>query len=282
MLPTILSLFSWFNAGTFFHQAHHFVLQRLTSICAFLVFYTEAPDNSHIHYAKLADHVVHDALHDGEGAHYAPRCLPETRTKVQEEIIAWIDGILEGVPSSKKMLWLTGPAGAGKTAIAGTIADRLKEGGFHVATFFFSLSAACPDRQSTAKVASTLAYQLVSQYEVIKQSVLAAIERDPAIFDKRFDAQFKAMIIGPFCDAVSSGRLDLETSPSILLIDGVDECTAAPDPECTPSEMRRRTEATHKEIFTVLLSAIEDWDLPSAYPGQPAGASDPPPPLYQV
>ncbi|KIL60546.1 hypothetical protein M378DRAFT_83653, partial [Amanita muscaria Koide BX008] len=64
-----------------------------------------------------------------------PECHPNTRTTVRNEIGEWMD---ESGSEKSPLLWLNGPAGVGKSAIAKTIS------GFHdqvVATFFFSTSS---------------------------------------------------------------------------------------------------------------------------------------------
>jgi ATP/maltotriose-dependent transcriptional regulator MalT len=64
----------------------------------------------------------------------------------------------------KRIMWVHAPAGYGKTAVAGTITEKLKamtrELGFTPigATFFFWRSS--PERNSPAQFIITLAYQL--------------------------------------------------------------------------------------------------------------------------
>ncbi|TEB20194.1 hypothetical protein FA13DRAFT_1645330 [Coprinellus micaceus] len=59
----------------------------------------------------------------------APKCHPETRTAVQEDIISWI--------TTQRIMWLSGPAGAGKTAIAGSVAETCEDMGLLAGSFFF-------------------------------------------------------------------------------------------------------------------------------------------------
>ncbi|TEB27828.1 hypothetical protein FA13DRAFT_1599064, partial [Coprinellus micaceus] len=71
----------------------------------------------------LLKHVARGTVHDSaERGPDAPKCHPETRVAVQNDIMSWIEhGERENTP--KRVLWLSGPTGSGKTAIAGTIAD---------------------------------------------------------------------------------------------------------------------------------------------------------------
>ncbi|TEB19449.1 hypothetical protein FA13DRAFT_370346 [Coprinellus micaceus] len=267
LMPTavlnIFGFFPWLNFFNFFNDAHHFVVERLTSISALFVTYIEAPkqDNTHIYRERLAGYVVTSALHDA-GQTPLSRCLPETRVKVQEDMKNWIADIpVNGQPKTR-FLWLTGPAGVGKTAIIGTIADRCKEERTLAASFFFSTFSGGPYRQSKARFISTLAYQLLNCVPEIEKKVLAAIERDPVIFDRGLDEQFRALILEPLRETVEESDSDPSIWRKIIFVDGLDECTAIQDPSASPKELRERTEAAHREILSVLFSAIKEPSFP--------------------
>jgi nucleoside-triphosphatase THEP1 len=56
---------------------------------------------------------------------------------MQDEIVSWIlHGDDEEEP--KKILWVTGPAGGGKTAIMGSTANTCQKKGLLACGFFFS------------------------------------------------------------------------------------------------------------------------------------------------
>jgi hypothetical protein len=59
----------------------------------------------------------------------APKCQPETWVAVQDDLYSWIidgDGKSE---DPKKIKWVTGPAGTGKTAVMGSLSKQCKLGG---------------------------------------------------------------------------------------------------------------------------------------------------------
>ena len=58
--------------------------------------------------------------------------------------------------SASRMLWLNGPPGVGKSAIAQTVAERLKEENKLAATFFFSRRGS----NNAHQLFTTLAWQL--------------------------------------------------------------------------------------------------------------------------
>jgi hypothetical protein len=56
---------------------------------------------------------------DSQDRSPAPKCHPGTRSDILSKIYTWI-----GNHNSKKLCWVHGPAGAGKSAIAQTVAER--------------------------------------------------------------------------------------------------------------------------------------------------------------
>ncbi|KDR76677.1 hypothetical protein GALMADRAFT_21178, partial [Galerina marginata CBS 339.88] len=63
-----------------------------------------------------------------------PKCYPNTRLAVLAKLMDWIIGKVgwEGY-----FMWLYGPAGAGKSAIAQTIAEMCQSNNTLLASFFF-------------------------------------------------------------------------------------------------------------------------------------------------
>ncbi|KAF9470345.1 hypothetical protein BDN70DRAFT_821507, partial [Pholiota conissans] len=74
------------------------------------------------------------ATHDSSVRFDPPKCHPNTRVAVLEYIIGWIFG--RNDPEAL-ILWLYGPAGAGKSAILQTIAEMCAERESILASFFF-------------------------------------------------------------------------------------------------------------------------------------------------
>jgi hypothetical protein len=125
------------------------------------------------------------------------------------------------VKDAKKValiLWLYGPAGVGKSAIARTIAELL------AAAFFFSKDAA--GRSTKAPLVATLAYQLIISIPEIRACVLNAVEEDPAFFSRSIEAQVHALIIKPLNAVANNERLSpiLLSRPRLIILDGLDEC----------------------------------------------------------
>jgi hypothetical protein len=81
------------------------------------------------------------------------RCHPGTR----EEVIGLVEKSMDALHHRRpRLLWLSGPAGAGKTAIMQTVAERCKERGVPHANFFFF--RADSSRSHAAPLVATLVH----------------------------------------------------------------------------------------------------------------------------
>ncbi|KAJ6461800.1 hypothetical protein C8R45DRAFT_766575, partial [Mycena sanguinolenta] len=63
------------------------------------------------------------AIYDSGESFPQPRCNPGTRTQILKDIREW--GLKEGV--QQIIMWLHGPAGAGKFAIMQTLTRQLRD-----------------------------------------------------------------------------------------------------------------------------------------------------------
>jgi hypothetical protein len=197
--------------------------------------------------------VAHGALHDSaEQGPDAPKCHPETRIAVQRDIMSWIQhGEDDDTP--KKILWLSGPAGSGKTAIAGTIADECYKEGLLAASFFFSAFAGAGARRLKKPLIPTLVYRLLQHESIfgLRGEVLAVIERDPGVFERHLDQQLEELILKPLRKVAS--RSDRQHWPRVVIIDGLDEC------EC---DGKSAGADAQKEILSALSRACKDPAFP--------------------
>ncbi|TEB37304.1 hypothetical protein FA13DRAFT_1786478 [Coprinellus micaceus] len=203
-------------------------------------------------YSKAA----HDAQYDSMARCDAPKCHPETRRAVQEGIMGWIEDDDDGT-SPKKIMWLSGPAGSGKTAVAGSIAECCEERDLLAATFFFSSFSSSETVRSKRYLVSTLVYQLtqLDGFEDFGARVMSAIQRNPGIFDKQLKAQFSMLVLKPLRSLQREGGLPM--SPGVIIIDGLDEVEAVGSRNLAPHEGRRKDEADQVEILSILLQAAK-------------------------
>ncbi|KAJ7464857.1 hypothetical protein B0H11DRAFT_68244 [Mycena galericulata] len=159
----------------------------------------------------LQRHICGDAFYNSEQRFPPPQCHPHTRTAVQSTIQSWADED-SAAPS---VMWLYGPAGAGKSAIAQTMAERWAEDGELAAAFFFARWRVGGSSGKT--VFPTIAYQLALHIRGLRELIGLAVERDPAICDKSLEEQARVLIVEPMAG------LDHQ-EPYVVIVDGLDEC----------------------------------------------------------
>ncbi|KIM37001.1 hypothetical protein M413DRAFT_31172 [Hebeloma cylindrosporum] len=164
----------------------------------------------------LNEHIASGAIHDSAERYDPPKCLPRTREAILRKIMDWV----ERCPENKGLfLWLYGPAGAGKSAIAQTIAERCEELGLLAASFFFSRTAA--GRNDISRLVSTIVYSLIRTIPEIRDHVLTLLGNDPQILSRAASSQMRMLVIDPL-NMVSPAIL--AHRPRFIIIDGLDEC----------------------------------------------------------
>ena len=148
----------------------------------------------------------------------APKCHPNTRVAVINRLINWIKGEIE---FDALILWLYGAAGAGKSAIAHSVAEICDKHGLLLATFFFWKTAA--ERSNVNRFIATVAYQLALTIPASRLDIEAAVDADPMFFHQSLDVQLAKLIIEPLWRLHSTG-FNFRNSPFVIIIDGLDEC----------------------------------------------------------
>ncbi|KAJ7445938.1 hypothetical protein B0H11DRAFT_2249115 [Mycena galericulata] len=125
-----------------------------------------------------------------------------------------VDSSGEDRPSSS-ILWLYGPAGSGKSAIAQSLCQQLQAEGLLGGSFFFKRGH--PSRGNAGKLFPTIAYQLALILPEMHHTISQTVEKDPAIVHRSLSDQLQKLIIEP-CRKVPL------TQPVLIVIDGLDEC----------------------------------------------------------
>jgi hypothetical protein len=115
-------------------------------------------------------------------------------------------------------MWLYGPAGVGKSAIAQTIAEKCDHEGKLAASFFFLRES--EDRGTAIPLFPTLAWQLAHSIPGTAACIEFAIRKYPLLPSKSIDKQFNHLIVQPFRNYLNEPF----TRDLLVVIDGVDEC----------------------------------------------------------
>ncbi|PPQ85680.1 hypothetical protein CVT25_002131 [Psilocybe cyanescens] len=162
----------------------------------------------------LSRAISHGAMFDSAERYPAGKCHPGTREEVQGIILDWIN---EPLPA-ENIFWLHGPAGAGKSSIAQSIAEIIRETEKRYAgSFFFARGVL--GRDGASALFATLAYQIATHISDVRNIVDDIVGADPTLPTKSLDVQLKDLIADPLSKSSSS----FAHTPTIV-IDGLDEC----------------------------------------------------------
>ncbi|KAJ3553002.1 hypothetical protein NP233_g12747 [Leucocoprinus birnbaumii] len=166
----------------------------------------------------LYEHSMPDAFHDSAARFPPARCHLETRKEYIDRICnQWAFGKLD---HENPVMWLHGPFGVGKTAVAQSSAEALKAIHKLIATLFFSRSD--KNRSDPRRVFTSLAYQIATVCDLFAALVDVRIRKDPSITTKSLSIQFEELIATPLKQIQDAAANGLEGR--IVIIDGLDEC----------------------------------------------------------
>lgn len=197
-------------------QGNYHALPETAGLTSLFNFFFECavfPKRSPGLHNLLRKHIAHGASHDSEERSPPPKCHPETRRRVVKDIMDWIGDPVR----HSRVLWLNGPAGAGKSAIAQSVSDMYKENKQLAASFFFSRTV--PGRNNTKNLFPTITYQLASAIPSLSKIIEGIIEGDPSIFEKSIQIQLERLIVEPL------QQLEPDIlATMVIIIDGLDEC----------------------------------------------------------
>ena len=158
----------------------------------------------------LGKHVIYAAMHNSRAVRGKGLCHPSTRTKAQEIVMRWADG-----NPQMPVMWLSGAAGAGKSAIMRTMAERLEKEKRLLATFFCDSK----ERSDITPIIPTLVQQIAIRTPAAAAGILAAFKADVGLLSKCMDIQAKHLIVASL-DAIYDAD---HPSPNIIILDGLDE-----------------------------------------------------------
>lgn len=180
------------------------------------------------------------------------------RDWVMNELEAWL-------ASSQPVLWITGEAGVGKSAIAAWLCDKRPE----IAAYHFCRYGNS-DRVDARKALFSLAYQLSTQLPVYRDR-LNASKLDETVNESNVPALFDRLFV-----SLLNNVVPITDHPHILLIDALDEATRndenqlaaligsefGADPRRLPSWLRVIvTSRPYERKINTELQATDPWKL---------------------
>ncbi|KAK7058086.1 hypothetical protein R3P38DRAFT_3547468 [Favolaschia claudopus] len=179
------------------------------------VFHNHHPNTSEQQVEADATRILHEAAaneasHDSGESYGRPPCHRDTRKEYLDRLDAW-----SCATDDSKPLWMCGPAGTGKSAIAQSFCEQVHARGCLGGGFFFKRGH--PSRSNTQKLFPTLAYQLATVCPEFKAALATRVANDPALVGKSLSIQLQTLILEPYHEAASN-------HPFVMVIDGLDEC----------------------------------------------------------
>ncbi|KAJ3574764.1 hypothetical protein NP233_g1543 [Leucocoprinus birnbaumii] len=188
---------------------------------------------------KLLNHSMPDAFFNSAARHPPPRCHLGTREKYLAQITDWALGRSD---HKKLVLWMHGPFGVGKSAVAQSSAEKLKKCEKLVATLFFSRSNA--DRDDPLRVVPSIVYQIATQCGAFADIIDVLLRKDPSLTTKSLATQFEDLLVIPL-SKIDVAKEDL--SGRVVIIDGLDECRGTPQ---------------QREIIKIILASVRNCTTP--------------------
>ncbi|KAF5347979.1 hypothetical protein D9756_010175 [Leucocoprinus leucothites] len=209
LMPSIPN--STIQNASFFSGAHHLIFHNPIMNAG------GRPEIEREMLKLLKKKAMVDGTYDSAARHYTvPQCHPDTRVPLRERLIKW----LLDTDREESLLWLYGPAGVGKSAIAQNIMEYCTQQGIPGAGLFLSRANG---RDDPNRIIPSLAHQLALAYPAYRRLVSNILSADSSVLEKRLPLQFRQLIDEP-ADALRIETSNVKHCPILLLLDGLDEC----------------------------------------------------------
>ncbi|KAF5347352.1 hypothetical protein D9756_010003 [Leucocoprinus leucothites] len=195
------------HALEMFRNAHHLVFYNPR-------FNESSPTGSGL--KDLFNYSMPDAFYNSSARYPPPKCHLGTRMDYIALVTNWA---LEGSNREESILWMRGPFGVGKSAVAQSCAEALAPINKLAATLFFSRSNA--DRDDPRRVFTSIAYQIATKCPSFREIIDKRMIEDPALATMSLSTQFEDLLVHPL-RGVNIARSSLDGR--VVIIDGLDEC----------------------------------------------------------
>ncbi|KIM76025.1 hypothetical protein PILCRDRAFT_78213 [Piloderma croceum F 1598] len=134
-----------------------------------------------------------------------------------------MDWISDESNDRKRVLWLNGLAGSGKSTLSTTIALMMRD--LHLLGAFFFFDCDVPEKNAQTLI-RTLAYQLAVFDVSIGAEISQIVENIPWIAEMPLAFQFTILLSAQALEAV-----EWSGGPVVMVIDSLDECGSKTDCE---------------------------------------------------
>ncbi|CAN9079966.1 unnamed protein product [Alternaria alternata] len=198
------------------------------------------PDDplDHLPYTREASFNSYTRQHD-------PVCLPNTRVDLLREIHSWADR-----QDERRIFWLRGLAGTGKSTVARTVARSYHEKQRLAASFFFSHGGG--DVGHARKFVTSIAVDIANNVPALRQYISDAVVERTDIASQSLRDQWHHLVLAPLSKL---GESDYPApAPLVLVVDALDECDGENDIR-TIVQLLAETQSLTKVRLRVLLTS---------------------------
>ncbi|KAF8797378.1 WD40 repeat-like protein, partial [Phlegmacium glaucopus] len=206
-----------------FQDAHNVYLRQPTFNIANTIQHVSKADGNEQSSSRILIALSEKLLPRAQFAEYdaaspAPRntCTKNTRKAVLDALQLWANG-----NTTTKVYWLNGMAGTGKTTIAYSFSEILREKDSLGGTFFSSHLQV--DTSDVRCIIPTIALQLAKYFPSLSQFILDVVEANPDCSSWRIGKQFLNFIVRPLTAAYRDAR-EVVVVP-VIVLDALDECS---------------------------------------------------------
>ncbi|KIM19967.1 hypothetical protein M408DRAFT_30770 [Serendipita vermifera MAFF 305830] len=141
-------------------------------------------------------------------------CMEGTREDILKTILDWVAD-----SGAANIFWLRGHPGVGKSAIAASLVEKLRDIARLGSSFFFQRSKS--NAMTTNALWRTVAYELARQYPTARKHLMAALEADETLpTTTSVEKLFRKLIREPL---VACEEANGKNTP-VVVIDALDEC----------------------------------------------------------
>ena len=154
---------------------------------------------------------------------------------VLDDIMKWAKD-----PRERRVFWLNGLAGTGKSTIAQTFSETVAQDGTLGASFFCSRDYL--GRKELKNVFPTLAYQLACRHPAFRDRTIQVIKEDPSVARSSLVSQLKHLIVEPLASTGIS---------CVIVVDALDECIDAQPASAILSVLGRHVEDLRSVKFFI-------------------------------
>ncbi|KAG6907177.1 hypothetical protein DXG01_010074 [Tephrocybe rancida] len=170
-------------------------------------------------------------------------CLPGTRDEILKEVIQWINNDSQDIPQN--FLWIVGPPGCGKSAIAASIAKYCQSQNNLSGQFFISHA----NRNTTNPLFyfPTIIRDLYKRSDSVEQHLYDALK------GRRFSVDTPEKAAQLFLETIQKAASDHPDAPVVVIFDGLDETSSNHDVlDQTRRENLENTAAIFSDLFAKL------------------------------